>query len=154
MHSDTDRQFPKVLLSLNKNQRQGCTIFSLSSSPAYVSLLPLLFALFPVSFLPHPSLSVCVLLSNGFIIASFFPIFLSCFAFFFFSQLPQIFFYSCTSPRSVSTSNRAGSRAVSLGVDAAAEYQTEGKTGRQKKGSRRERESSAVMSQLRRDLPT
>ena len=130
---------------VNKNHRPGCTIFSLSSSPPLSSPSFLSFAscLFfsPLSYI-SASLSPSVFFPQSIK----FPIFPSRFGlsstpkFPFIRALPLSLF---PRPSLVPTSNQAGNRAVSLGVDAAAEYQIEGKTWRQKKRGR-EREKGAA----------
>lgn len=131
---------------VNKNLRPGCTVFSLSSSPPFVSLLPPLLCVASCLSLLCPPLSACLLQSAALIIitiiASFFPSSLLALTF-----TPPLNFLSLRQLHSLSlslapslpcsyTSNQAGSRAASLGVVAAAEYQIEGKTRRQKKRGR------------------
>ncbi len=150
---------------VNKNLRPGCTIFSLSSSPPFVSLLSPLLCVASCLSLLCPPLSACLLQSAALIIitiiASFFPSSLLALTFTpplnFLSlrqlhslslslslsrSFPPLFLYFKPSweQSGVSRSSR-GSRIPNRGQDAETEKE-------------RKSESGAMMSQLGRDLPT
>ena len=160
IHAFRHRQaVPRGISVVIKIGGQGAQFsFSLSLSLSLVKPCFCLSALFPF-FLSHLSfVPLCLPIFFNLFIAyllhfSLFPFLLSFppppnflsfmhFASLSITLLPSLPYYKL----------HARNRAVSLGVEAAAEYQIEGKTLRQKERER-EREQH-MMSQLRRDLPT